>query len=93
MLQKQTTAATGLNDKALHQLCITLIEGEKKEVTPPPQTLRIVNTISGMSEISRMLLSTTVAHVWRMNSIVRIMKLQILSMSILCPSLATKLQA
>ena len=47
-----------------------MVDKGKREDTSLPQTLRIVNTISGGLDISGLIVSTTLAHIRRANSIV-----------------------
>lgn len=57
-----------------------MINKERREGTPPPQILRIVNTSSEGSEISELSISMTVTHVRRVN--LQITKPHILNISI-----------
>ena len=47
-----------------------VLDKGKREDTPPPQTLRIVNTIFGGLDINGLIVSATSAYIWRVNLVI-----------------------
>ena len=58
-----------------------VVDKGKREDTPPLETLRIVNTILGRSEISGLIVSTTLSHICRVNLVIPDYEVRIQSMS------------